>query len=225
MKNRIQIVYPPLRDPSEIPFLFSSCLETLRASGMNVKVVNANQLFWDDVLDGDQVRERMEFVQNEWEYWETQPSVPPEKQEYVYGLMKARLRRDLIEAKLDQAVQIMKESSSIEEREEARLVLRYTTELFQLPFLPSQLSINDINLLFSTESTVQMEKGAIHPLNFFQQMLSHVAREGIEATNDWMIWVEADQQLLSAFTLTRLILEKDAQAQISWAGQIGRAHV
>ncbi|MCP1133745.1 hypothetical protein NKT34_10630 [Paenibacillus polysaccharolyticus] len=212
----IKVIYPPLKDPSEIPFLLTSCISSVQASYTEIEFVDANLLFWNDVVDSDAVKERYQQLESEWDHLHVRNEIQPEDQEYVRGLIRAFLRRDLIEKNLSDAVQAMKTKCGVREREEARNLIRYAIELFQLPYLPTQLAMNDINLLYSTESTAQLEKSVTdEKTNPFKPFLKSIIET---EEREWIIWIESDQQIVSAYTLTALIREKNTNASISWAG-------
>lgn len=215
MSQSINVVYPPLRDPSEIPFLLSSCIASARSSGIDIHLLDFNQNFWEYVLDLEEVKSRYKTLEGDWNYWSEQQEIPPNKIEYVYGLLKAFLRREHVENKLVEAVKMMKSSEDLNKREEARTVIRYALELFQLPYTPTQLALNDANLMFSTESTEQLYKSIEHPSNPFYHFLMSMIEE---SATEWIIWVEADQQLIPTYTLTYLIHKKYPNINISWAG-------
>ncbi|MDQ0656005.1 hypothetical protein [Paenibacillus sp. W2I17] len=212
----IKVIYPPLKDPSEIPFLLTSCISSVRASHMEIELVDANLLFWNHMLDSHAVTKRYQHLENEWNSLHTQNEIQAKDQEYVRGLLRAFLRRESVEKNLQEAIQTMKTKCDVREREEARNLIRYAIELFQLPFLPTQLAMNDVNLLYSTESTEQLEKSVqdnkTNPFKpFLESIVEHEERE-------WVIWIESDQQLVPAYTLTDFIREKNKDARISWAG-------
>lgn len=212
----IKVIYPPLKDPSEIPFLFTSCISSVRASQIDIELIDANLLFWNHVLDSEAVKKRYQHLEHEWTSLHTQNEIQPEDQEYVRGLLRAFLRRETVEKNLHEAIQTMKTKYGVREREEARNLIRYAIELFQLPYLPTHLAINDANLLYSTESTEQLEKSVSdNETNPFKPLLESIIED---EEKEWIIWVESDQQLVSAYTLTDLIHEKNKDAHISWAG-------
>lgn len=93
----IKVIYPPLKDPSEIPFLLTSCISSVQASYTEIEFVDANLLFWNDVVDSDAVKERYQQLESEWDHLHVRNEIQPEDQEYVRGLIRAFLRRDLIE--------------------------------------------------------------------------------------------------------------------------------
>lgn len=215
MTKQLTVVYPPLRDPSEVPCLLSSCVSSVRSTGTDVEFIDGNEQFWNYIFNSEHVQTRYEQLESDWDYWQEQVKVPSEKQEYVYGLIKAMLRRKHVEEKINESVSAMKHSNDIVVREKARTIIRYALEAFQLPYLPTQLTINDANLIFSTESTEQIIESIEHESNPFYAYLENIVGE---VNRNWVIWVEADQQLIPTFTLTHLIQRKFPKANIQWMG-------
>jgi hypothetical protein len=220
----IQVLFPPQADPGFIPFRASTLAKRLRLMNHDVRLDDDNQQAYAYFLDPERLKFRIQEAEHALHLMEQQEGQTFEslQEEYrYYRTGRALLYGTNLPEKVTSALEVLRRPEfSLEEADEAKKVLQHALEVAGLPSSPSLISLNDLNMQYSSESSEHIVKAAredeINPyVEFWQARLQQIKQDQPDAV---LFWIELDQQLIPAYTLARLIKEVGVAAELILAG-------
>ena len=222
MKNSlIYILFPPQVDPCFIPYQASSLAKRLRQFGYDVRLHDDNISSYAYFLDGERLAAILQGAQEALADRERQVELGGEYEYIYYRTVKALLYGPSLAAHIGRAWEEYRDTTQPPAlRARAKQFLQQGLEVASLPFAPTLISLNDLNLRYSTQSTSDIVASvtdlAENPyLAFWQARVSQLRRE---QPGTILLWIEFDQQLIPAFTLAHLLKESGPALSIILAG-------
>ncbi|HEX7734155.1 MAG TPA: hypothetical protein VF458_04815 [Ktedonobacteraceae bacterium] len=217
--QRWQIVFPPQVDPGYLPYRAASLAKRLRLAGHIVQLVDDNLNAYDYFLTPRSIAAAVQ--QAEQALRESSEIGPGETELRYYRAVKTALCGPAFAERVARAWQkYLDADASLAAQARAKRIVQQGLEAASLATTPTLISLHDLNLRYSTQSTREIIAAASDPAEnpyraFFQARLSQVLQDQPESL---LLWIEFDQQLIPAFTLARLLKDAHSPTRIILGG-------
>lgn len=224
MMFSLQVIFPPQVDPSGIPYRASTLAKRLQVPGHKVRLDDDNQNAYDFFLDPERLRAQLqeaERVLNRLEQQEGNTLSTLQEEYLYYQNGRALLYGSDLPGQVSEAWSVLQSRiSTVAQQEKAKQILRCALEVAGLPASPSLVSLHDLNLPYSSESSEDCREAAaddrVNPyVAFWRERMEQIQSERPEAV---ILWLEVDQQLIPSLTLARLIKEAALSSEVVLAG-------
>lgn len=220
----LQVIFPPQVDPSTIPYRASTLAKRLRLLKHAVRLDDDNQKAYGFFLDPDRLKAHLweaEHALSRMEQKEGETLSMLQEEYLYYRTGRALLYGSDLPGQTEHAWSVLKSRvATVAEREKAKQILQRALEVAGLPAFPSLISLNDLNLPYSSESSEHCRKAAVdEEVNpyaaFWRERVEQIQSDRPDVV---ILWIEVDQQLIPALTLARLMKESALAAKIVLAG-------
>lgn len=200
--NDIHLLFPPLVDPSYIPYRMSSLTRRLHLAGCNVQLSDNNQEAYQYFLEPDRLQRCLNHAHTSLREMETATDLTGIQAYRYYRTIRAIMYGSVLSPQLSTQWETFGQQNSAQQKK-TRRSLQHALELASLPFFPTLIQLNDLIFTYSTQSTQDILDAIVdvqvNPYNnFWQPRIQYIQRNAPQCV---VLWIEFDQQLIPAFTL------------------------
>jgi hypothetical protein len=222
----LQVIVPPQADPSSVPYRASTLVRRLRALHHTVRLDDDNQHAYDFFLDPKRLTACLLEAERTLNQMEEGSTLSTLREEYLYYRTgRALLYGANLPKQVEHAWSVLQNrGSSVVQREEAKRIVQHALEVAGLSAFPSLISLHDLNLPYSSESSEHCRRAAVDDavnpyVPFWRERVGQIKSDRPDAV---ILWIEVDQQVIPSLTLARMLKEAAVSAEIVLAGPFAR---
>ncbi|MDD7911520.1 hypothetical protein PUV47_16435 [Pseudovibrio exalbescens] len=204
----LRLIYPPQTDPTapDVELIDLAA----RVCAMGGHLLDANQLAFRRFLSGSHAAARCALLEEK-----LADSAPDEgllNGDHAYGYYRL-LRSKLLQSDLSEEdaghmlSALLQQDASPRRQDVLRQDIERRLEVGIAPYY-GQLRLNDLTAVHSTEVSSDLRavcEDQSFPYHDFWRVL--IRRVGVQASETWLVWLDADQQLLPAMSLLEALSE------------------
>jgi hypothetical protein len=215
------ILYPPHVEPESVPLGAVRLAARLEEAGAQVELLDANQLAWARWLDPGHLGRQVRLLLAERQRLSTRTALQGAEAWAYCRALRGTVGWSLLLSRLDSARAELASPGSADRRAWARRIIEVALDTALWP-ATGQASLHDLTLAHSTESSSDVLALADDTTtNPYAAFWAAWLDTRTAVPDHIVLWLEADQQLVPAATLTAELRRRRATAQVHLDGPFG----